>query len=114
MDIRPRGPLADPILALYKPKNEAAFQADARATFEGYGWLVFATWLSKHSPAGEPDLRCFRPGAAVFVELKMPNGKTSPQQVRAAEVIRSAGIPVYEFRPAQWNELVAVAAGETR
>ena len=68
-------------------------------------WLVARTWLSKFSPAGEPDLRMVREmedGTAVlaYVELKSEKGKLSEAQAEwLAKVGKVEGVDVFVWRP---------------
>ncbi len=55
--------------SVYAYITEKEFQATVRELAEAYGWTVFCTWRSKHSPAGEPDLRMIRPPRYLCVGL---------------------------------------------
>ena len=69
------------------------------------GWLVGRTWLSKFSPAGEPDLRMVKAhpdGTATlaYVELKSTKGKlTEAQEIWLAALRKVPGIDVFVWRP---------------
>jgi hypothetical protein len=45
-----------------------------------FGWRVYFTWSSMHSPAGFPDLVLVRSARLIFAELKAEKGKTTPDQ----------------------------------
>jgi hypothetical protein len=45
-----------------------------------FGWRVYFTWSSMHSPAGFPDLCMVRPPRLIFAELKAEKGKLSDDQ----------------------------------
>ena len=65
--------------------TEKDFQAAVRDYAQLRGWRVFCTWDSRHSPAGEPDLRMARPPRVVFAELKTATGKVSDTQEHVLE-----------------------------
>ena len=65
------------------------------------GWLVARTWLSKFSPAGEPDLRMVRPPRLICAELKGPKAKLSaPQAEWLQQLAQVPGVEVYVVREA--------------
>ena len=82
----------------------------ARAT----GWLVWRTWNSKHSPAGEPDLRLVHPGQkrVIWAELKSSKGKLTPMQEQAIETLQVAGAEAYLWYPQDWWLIEMVLKGE--
>ena len=92
--------------------TEAAFQNNVREVAELFGWRVFTTWRSIHSPAGEPDLRLIRPPRVVFAELKSARGKlTESQRSAIALLTECPGIEVYVWRPLDWDNLVEILRG---
>ena len=69
------------------------------------GWLVARTWLSKFSPAGEPDLRMVRTGRLLVWELKSDTGIVSPAQQEWLDAYRQVpGVDVRVVRPADLEE----------
>ncbi len=58
---------------------------------------------------GFPDLVLARArdGRHLLAELKRDKAKTSPDQDRVIEVLRTAGALVYVWRPSDWDEIVA-------
>ena len=69
------------------------------------GWLVARTWLSKFSPAGEPDLRMVRNGKLLFWELKSDKGKVSTSQQEWLDALALVpGIDVRVVRPTDLEE----------
>ncbi len=78
------------------------------------GWLVARTWLSKFSPAGEPDLRMVRNGQMMIWELKGRLGKISPaQQAWLNALALVPGIDVRVVRPSDLdNAYQALVTGE--
>ncbi len=87
--------------------SEREFQAAVREYAESQGWVIFTTRDSKHSPAGEPDLRLVRE-RVVWVELKRELGKTTQKQEEAITVLAHAGAEVYVWRPSSWTEIEQV------
>ena len=76
------------------------------------GWLVARTWLSKFSPAGEPDLRMLKDGKAAVWELKGEHGKVSPaQQQFLDEWAKVSGVDVRVVRPADLEDAYKFLAG---
>jgi hypothetical protein len=73
------------------------------------GWTVFRTWSSRHSPAGEPDLRLIRPPRVIFAELKREKGKATALQEEALDLLRQCpGVEVALWRPSDWDNIVEV------
>jgi len=74
------------------------------------GWLVARTWLSKFSPAGEPDLRMVKElpdGTAVLaiVELKSSKGALSAAQIEWLALLKKVpGLDVFLWRPENLEE----------
>ena len=91
---------------------EKDWQATVRKAAELNGWLVFATWNSKNSPKGMPDLTMARgsDGRVIFAELKRVGKDPTPEQAHALEVLRQCpGVEVYVWRPSDdWEEIVKV------
>ena len=86
--------------------TEKELQATVRELAELYGWTVFCTWQSKHSPAGEPDLRMFRPPRVIFAELKTEKGRVSREQVETLQLLEECPpIEIYLWRPSDLEEI---------
>ena len=96
---------ADRLRSLPDHPLERVFQAAVRKYAAARGWRVFATWSSRHSPAGEPDLRLVRE-RVVWAELKTATGRVSGLQQRAIEALKAAGAEVYVWRPGDIKEIV--------
>ena len=77
---------------------------------EGLGWKVFRTWSSRHSPAGEPDLRMVHPRQKriIWAEVKQPGGRLTPAQTAALAILRAADAEVYTWWPKNWEEIVGI------
>ena len=90
--------------------TEADFQATVRELAELYGWTVFGTWNSKHSPAGEPDLRMVHPEwrRMIWAELKTETGELSRTQEDALRILARARQEWYLWRPRHMDEIEQV------
>lgn len=90
--------------------TEGDFLATVREMAELYGWTVFHTWNSRHSPAGEPDLRMVHPGwkRMIWAELKTETGELTQKQVDILLILASAQQEYYLWRPRHmdWIEQV--------
>lgn len=53
---------------------------------------------SPYTKVGTPDLVCTPNGQAVFLEVKAPKGRLSPEQVIMGDIIRDAGCEWYCVR----------------
>ena len=80
---------------------------DAARTF---GWKVYRTWRSIHSPAGYPDLTMVRRDRIVFAELKSEKGKPpTDAQEEWLQVLREVGTcEVYLWRPKDFDEIMEI------
>lgn len=92
---------------LYSIEPEKDFQEWVVAYARSRKWLVFSTWNSQHSPAGEPDLRLVRE-RVIWAELKSMKGKASPLQQEAIDRLRQSGAEVYLWRPSDREEIERV------
>lgn len=86
-----------------------------------HGWDVFWTWNSRHTPAGEPDLRMLKVtkypdrhvGRYLLAELKTDAGKLTTEQQRVASRLWCcAGVEFYVWRPKDLSEVIEVLAAE--
>ena len=75
------------------------------------GWVVFRTWNSLHSPAGEPDLRLVKGSRVVWAELKSATGQPTPTQVEVLEYLQVNGHEAYLWRPENWSEIEVTLGG---
>lgn len=55
------------------------------------GWYVWRLHQGLGSFPGLPDLEAIKDGCVVFIEVKRPGGKQSPDQVRHGERLRAEG-----------------------
>ena len=66
-----------------------------------YGWKMYFTWRSIHSPAGFPDLVLANSEQkkVIFAELKREKGKVTPEQKEWLDALKACGQTVYVWRP---------------
>ena len=90
--------------------TEKDFQATVREMAELQGWTVFSTWNSRHSPAGEPDLRMVHPvwKRMIWAELKTEDGIWTPKQQETARILARAKQEWYIWRPRDRDEIERV------
>lgn len=89
--------------------SERDLQSQVRSLCSLFGWRVYATWSSLHSPRGFPDLVMVRSTRLLFAELKSATGKTSPEQAQwLTELARVPGIEVHLWRPADIEAIAEV------
>jgi len=89
--------------------NEKEFSQTVVEYAQACHWLVFRTWNSLHSPAGEPDLRMVRPPRVIFAELKREKGKVTKKQQEALELLEQCpGVETYVWRPSDWDKIEEV------
>ena len=70
-----------------------------------FGWMVYFTWRSKHSPAGFPDLVLVRGPTCLFRELKTEKGKVTAAQEEWLTALQAAGQDAKVWRPGDWSEI---------
>lgn len=79
-----------------------------------FGWKIYRTWVSIHSPAGFPDLVMAREwdsgrgnGRLIFAELKSQRGKVSPEQQQWLDALALTvpGVEVYLWRPSDLDQI---------
>jgi hypothetical protein len=58
--------------------------------------------------AGWPDLFCLRRAELLAAELKVGNGRLSPQQNGWLAALRAAGVPCFVWYPRDWAVIEAV------
>lgn len=84
--------------------TEREFQAQVVQLARLCGWLVYHTHDSRRSAAGFPDLVLVRE-TVLFVELKVPPNRLSPDQAAWVERLRGAGQAACVWTPDQWGEI---------
>ncbi len=72
-----------------------------------FGWKVYRTWNSQHSPAGYPDLTMVREDILLFAELKSEKGKVTPAQWDWLLTLAKSGkCEAHLWKPEHWDEIV--------
>ena len=94
--------------------DEKAFQSAVVRLARQFGWRVYFTWSSMHSPAGYPDLTMCRPasngqpGRLIFAELKTDRGKLTPAQEEWLADLRAVGAEAHCWRPSDVDTIAEV------
>ncbi len=90
-------------------RTEAEFQSAVFKLARGAGFLCYHTRDSRKSEAGFPDCVMVHPWRKLVIvaELKVGTNKCTPAQVAWLEAFRAVGLTAVEWRPEQWNEIVA-------
>lgn len=106
----------------YTDVTEAEFQRWVVAKAKKAGWMVNHTyrgrttkgaWRTNATARGFPDLTLLRPSTRqlVFLELKAPGGKPTPEQLAwAAGLQRVPGVEAYVVSPGDANDVLALLA----
>ena len=80
-----------------------------------FGWKRYHSWLSKHSPAGYPDLTLCRGHRLVFSELKGEKGRLTPAQLEWLDALSGVrSVSTHVWRPSSWPEIESVLRPEKR
>ncbi len=82
--------------------SEKVWRSQVVALAKTFGWEVYFTWTSIHSPAGFPDLVLAR-DRVIFAELKTEIGRLTDRQTHWLDVLRAAGQECYVWRPSDWE-----------
>jgi hypothetical protein len=94
--------------------SEAAFQRRVIDFARLTGWTVYHTLDSRGSQAGFPDLMMVHPEQRriLYIELKAARGHLSGPQRQWLDKLARAGAETAMWRPADWDEAVAVLRGK--
>ena len=81
--------------------TEADLREQIRDLCKLFGWKMYFTWRSIHSPAGFPDLVLANPERkrVIFAELKREKGKVTEKQQEWLDALAECGQEVYVWRP---------------
>ncbi|QSI49932.1 VRR-NUC domain-containing protein [Thermobispora bispora] len=90
--------------------KEAELRELIRAVAKQYGWLMYFTWNSQHSPKGFPDLVLAHEaaGRVVVRELKRVGKKPTRDQQAWLDALTSAGFDAGVWTPEDWFSGVIV------
>lgn len=82
--------------------TEADLREQVRTLCDLYGWKMYFTWTSIHSPQGFPDLVLANPEQKriVYAELKSEKGKVTEKQREWLDALEACGAEVWLWRPA--------------
>jgi len=76
-----------------------------------FGWKMYFSWTSIHSPRGFPDLVLVNPEQkrVIFAELKTEKGKLTPEQEEwLVALLECGGHEVYVWRPGDIEEIARI------
>ena len=90
------------------PVTETDLREQVRDLCKLFGWKMYFSWTSLHSPRGFPDLVLCRPPRIVWAELKSEKGKLTPHQGEWLQALRECGQEVYVWRPGDIEEIVEI------
>jgi len=89
-----------------KPQPEAVLQRQVIQLAQVYGWRVYFTYRSKHSPAGWPDLVLVKPPHMYIWELKADEGRLTPAQSTTLHLLGGCTeLSVAVRRPRDWETI---------
>jgi hypothetical protein len=92
------------------PITEADLKEQVRTLCDLFGWKMYFTWTSIHSPRGFPDLVLANPEQkrVVYAELKSDKGKLTPKQEEWLNTLEECGQEVWLWRPADIEKIAAI------
>lgn len=96
----------------FRKPTESTFDATLKQVAKLFGWVGYHNPDSRRSQEGFPD-RVFRRGPKyklrlIVVELKQKGKNPTPAQLEWLDSFRAAGVPVYTWRPDDWDEIEKV------
>lgn len=92
---------------------EDEFQRNTIKLAETFGWTVWWTYDSKHSPEGEFDLRMARAddngGRYIAAEMKTQGGHLSKEQKKTLALLEQiVGVEAYVWKPADRDKIETI------
>jgi hypothetical protein len=92
------------------PVTERDLREQVRDLCNLFGYKLYFSWTSIHSPRGFPDLVLANPEQKrlIFAELKAEKGKLTEYQREWLETLAACGQEVYLLRPADIEAFVEV------
>ena len=81
--------------------TEKDLREQVRTLCDLFGWKMYFSWTSIHSPRGFPDLVLCNPEQkrVVYAELKSEKGTVTPYQQEWLDTLEACGQEVYLWRP---------------
>lgn len=89
-----------------EPRDEKEFLGQVIDLAKGQGFRVYHTFNSRRSEKGFMDLVIAKPGRVLVSELKVGGNTTTADQDWWLDVFRSVGLPAFEWRPSDWDQIV--------
>jgi len=92
------------------PVTEADLREQIRTLCKLYGWKMYFSWTSIHSPRGFPDLVLANPEQkrVIFAELKNEKGKVTEGQKQWLDALKACGQTVFVWRPADIEAIAEI------
>ena len=92
------------------PVTERDLREQVRDLTRLFGWKMYFSWTSIHSPRGFPDLVLAHPNKrrVIFAELKSEKGKLTAYQEEWLQVLRDCEQEVYVWRPGDIEDIADV------
>ena len=87
--------------------SERDLREQIRDLCKFFGWRMYFSWTSLHSPGGFPDLVLVRDSVILAVELKSEKGKLTPEQEEWLLALSKAGVKTFIWRPSDWDNIVS-------
>lgn len=81
------------------PVTERDLREQVRDLCKLFGWKMYFSWSSLHSPKGFPDLILVRDSVIMAVELKSEKGRTTTDQDEWLSALRQGGAKACVWRP---------------
>jgi hypothetical protein len=92
------------------PVTERDLREQVRDLCALFGYKMYFSWTSIHSPRGFPDLVLANPEQkrVIFAELKSEKGKLTEYQREWLETLEASGQEVYVWRPGDIEAIVEI------
>ena len=90
--------------------TEKDLREQIRTLCKLYGWMMYFSWTSIHSPKGFPDLVLVNPDKCrvIYVELKTEKGKVSNHQQYWLHALWKCKQEVYIWRPDDIEDIARI------
>ena len=92
------------------PVTERDLREQVRTLCKLFGWKMYFSWTSIHSPRGFPDLVLANPEQkrVIYAELKAEKGKVTEYQQEWLETLDACGQEVYLWRPGDIEDIADI------
>jgi len=90
--------------------TEADLREQIRDLCKLFGWKMYFSWTSIHSPRGFPDLVLVNPEQkrVIFAELKREGKNPTPQQEEWLAALAACNQEVYVWRPGDIEKIANI------